>query len=459
MTETILILNQAVLIYFFLLAVWCGLTMLLALPDVWKTYREVKYGNLYQLLETRSDILLTVVMPVYNEENNIVSAIQSILNSRYKNVHVIPVLDGSTDNTLEVLQKEFALYEIPSVIKQDIKTQPIRSVYKSAKIKNLTVIYKEHSPADNGADSINCGLNALTSPIFLTVDSDTILEPNALTAMLFRFLSDQHTLMVAGCCYVLNENKVEDGRLLTRKVPKALIPAFQTLEYLRSFTYGRSGLKTFSGVLCSPGAFTMVETSIIKEAHGYNWQNFAYDTEITLAMHEMTWAKRYPTKVLFMPTAISWTEVPDTLKTFWKQRTLWHRGMLRAVSNFKRMFLNPRYKIVGMLTLPLFIAFDVCSPIVEFFSYFLFIQAFLLNLFEFKTFLWFVFIAWGFVVIISIFSFYLDLITTRKYKDFTLLRLIGLVTLEMFGFRQFRAAACTYGAVYYFYRRLRGFYM
>lgn len=459
MIETILYLSQAILIYFFILGVWYGLTMLTSIPDVWSSYREITYGNLYKLLEKRSDIPLTVVMPVYNEQDKILNSVYGVLQSNYKNVHIIIALDGSTDNTLNILFNEFDLYEVPPVIKQVIETQPIRNVYKSKKVKNLTVIYKEHSPTNSGSDSINCGLNALTTPIFLTVDADTILEPNALTSMLFRFLSDKHTLLVAGCCYVLNENKVEHGRMLSRNVPRKLTPAFQALEYLRSFTYGRAGLKAFAGVLCSPGAFTMIETYIVKEAKGYNSKNFAYDTEITFTMHEITRAKKYPTKILFMPTAISWTEVPNTLKRFWKQRSLWHRGIFRAVYNYRRMFLNPRYGIVGMLTFPFYIAFDVVSPIIEFMSYFLFALTLYLNLFELKPFLWLILLAWAFIVILSIFSFYLDLITGRKYKDFTLSRLIFLVTVEMFGFRQFRAAACTYGAVNHIYRRLKGYYL
>jgi cellulose synthase/poly-beta-1,6-N-acetylglucosamine synthase-like glycosyltransferase len=457
--DIIVLLSQIIIIYFFFLSTWYGITLFASFPDIWRSYQEVLYGDMYRLLEKRSHIPLTIVMPVYNEENRILNSVYGVLRSYYKNVHVMLVLDGSTDNTLAILRKEFDLYEIPPVIKQVLKTQPVKNMYKSAKYDNITVIYKEHSPDNNGADSINCGINALASPIFLTVDADTILEPHALTYMLFRFLSDKHTIMVAGCCYVLNENKVEHGRLLTHNLPKSLVPAFQALEYLRSFTYARAGLSHFSGVLCSPGAFTMVETYIVKEAKGFNSQNFAYDTEITLSMHAITRAMKYPTKILFMPTAISWTEVPGTLKRFWQQRSLWHRGMIRAVSNYKRMFLNPRYGTEGLLTFPLFILFDIGSPLIEFTSYFLFGLAFYLNLFELHTFLWFMFLAWGFVVIMSIFSFYLDLITAGKYKNFGLLRLIWLVTLEMFGFRQFRAAACTYGVFYYIYRRLTGHYM
>lgn len=48
---------------------------------------------------------VSVLMPVYNDENNLFDSINSILNQSYKNFEFIIVDDGSTDNTPEVLEK------------------------------------------------------------------------------------------------------------------------------------------------------------------------------------------------------------------------------------------------------------------------------------------------------------------------------------------------------------------
>ncbi len=48
--------------------------------------------------------LVSVIMPVYNEERYIVEAVRSVLNQTYENLEVVILDDGSTDNTLSILQ-------------------------------------------------------------------------------------------------------------------------------------------------------------------------------------------------------------------------------------------------------------------------------------------------------------------------------------------------------------------
>ena len=45
---------------------------------------------------------VAVLIPAYNEETVIVRTIRSVLNSDYKNLHVIVIDDGSKDRTAEV---------------------------------------------------------------------------------------------------------------------------------------------------------------------------------------------------------------------------------------------------------------------------------------------------------------------------------------------------------------------
>ena len=50
-------------------------------------------------------MLVSVIVPVYNSEKYIAEALDSILASDYADIEVVCVDDGSTDNSLQILQK------------------------------------------------------------------------------------------------------------------------------------------------------------------------------------------------------------------------------------------------------------------------------------------------------------------------------------------------------------------
>lgn len=456
METVVLYIGIMTLIYFAALASWYTLLMLAAVPDIISNYHEEKYGNLDQLMN-KCSVPLSIIIPAFNEEKRILNSLYSILQSTYKNIRIIVVNDGSTDETLNILISELSLIEVPPVINQILPTSAIRHYYQSQRYENVMVIDKEHGPAGNGADCHNAGLNATTTPIIMTVDADTVLEPEAIMHILYGFLSHRHCISNGGSVYILNGNHVQNGQLVTKEMPNAFIPALQCIEYLRSFTYGRAGLNGFSGALCYPGAFTLFETKAIKEFGGFDANNYSYDAEITIRLHHKMRQLKYPTYVRFVSNARAWTTVPDTLKAYWGQRNRWQRGMLLSACKHLSMLFNPKYGIVGLVSFPAYVFFEIFAPVIEFISYIILGLVLLLHMAAWPVIGWYLLLAWGYITLLTIATFYLSLITFNTFHRLSdLIRVLRLVTLEMFGFRQFRAFCCFYSTVQFMVNRLLG---
>lgn len=447
----------AIILYFTLLSLWYSVLLIASFPEVIKKFRESIYGNITQLIAHDHLIPLTIITPAFNEEKRIVNMLYSVLHSDYKNTRIIVVNDGSTDGTFALLRQEFALTAVPMAVKQTVATETVKGYYQSSRFPNLMVIDKEHCSYNCAADAVNAGLNACQTPLMLTVDADTLLEPEALTRMLFTFLSHNHCVVVSGSVYVLNENLVKQGRLQDTRLPKHFIPAVQSVEYLRSFLYGRAGMNVMAGSLCYPGAFTLFETEVLRQLGGFDTPNFSYDAEITTKIHHEMRKHRYPHNLNHSPNAFCWTEVPATMKSYWKQRDHWHRGMWRSALRHIGMFLNPRYGIVGLLTFPCYVLFDILGPVVEFTSLILFVIAYCLGAISWPVIIWFFILAWGFITYITVAMVFLNLISFNKYHHKgDIFRAMWLVFAEMLWFRQYRAACCTVATLRYFINRLLG---
>lgn len=56
-------------------------------------------------LDLKENALVSVIIPVYNAQEYVAEALESVFNQTYKNIEIIVVNDGSSDNSLSVLQQ------------------------------------------------------------------------------------------------------------------------------------------------------------------------------------------------------------------------------------------------------------------------------------------------------------------------------------------------------------------
>ncbi len=454
MIQALIYADYMIIGYFLIMAFGYTVLLCASFPEVIRKFEEVAYGNVADLMHEETVLPVSIIIPAYNEEDRILNAVYSALNSDYANIQIIISCDGSRDNTLPKLIKTFNLYETPIMLKNNIKTAEVKRYFASTDYPNIKVIDKVNGQV---ADAVNAGLNICRTSLYMTLDADTVMKPNAVSRLVFTYLSNPDCILVGGAVYVLNGNKVSHGKLLTEpRVPHGYVTGFQCNEYLSSFLFGRAGWSYFGGALCYSGAFTLFDTRTVIAAGGHDKGNFSHDAEITIKLHQYMRDQNRPYKISYNPSAIAWTEVPGSLKAFWRQRGTWQRGLLCSFWEHKQLGLFYRYGIVGCVSFPFYVLFEVFGPVVEFIAYMTLLIGCFYGLIGYPVLL-FIGIAWAYFVFIMMASILLNLITFNIYRrKMDILRMFLFAVINLFGFRQFMVLSYVRGTVQYFWNRLRG---
>lgn len=446
--------NYFILIFFVFSAIVYTVLLFCSIPEVIAYFNRATQTNVYALLKSKELPPVTILTSFYNESKRIKENVLSSLNSDYKNLYVMLINDGSTDNSVEILIQAFSMKKAPLSFEQTIKTAKVLGVYVSDAYPNLILIDKEHSAV---GDSLNVGLNACFTPFFMTVDADSTIDKEAVSELMFDQLTNAHTISVGGAVYLRNACAYNNGILLDSKIPYRLIPALQSNEYLRSHLFNRTGWNKMGSTMSYSGTCTLFSTRRVLEVGGFDIENFSQDTEMVMRLHQHMRTTKQPYQIRFNPAAAVWTDVPATFKAFSIQRDRWHRGIIRSALRHKGMFLNPKYKIQGLLSYPFYVLLELIAPFIEFTAYITVGIAYYLGILDGVSVLLYMLLAWGFTTYLTVANMLINLITFNQYKRFIdILWMFLLTVIEMFGFRQYYTALKVFSSFHYLINRLCG---
>ena len=313
---------------------------------------------------------VTLIAPAYNEGLTIVENVKSLLSIQYPFYELIIVNDGSTDNTMELLIESYHLEPHEATfVTQPIPTATVNKIYKSTKkqYRYLTVIEKNNG---GRADALNAGVNFATTELVLCTDADCIIEQDALIKMVRPYLEEgnQEIIACGGAIGIANDSLVENGVLKELRLPSDLVPMIQVVEYIRAFLIGRMGWGEINGLMLVSGAFGMYPRSRMIEVGGFNAKTVGEDLELCIRMRAHMEKIKKPYKVVYVPETLCWTEAPPDFEVFIKQRDRWARGLWETMSLHKYMFLNPKYRNMGIFFFPYWLIFEFGAPLVEFFG-------------------------------------------------------------------------------------------
>lgn len=257
---------------------------------------------------------VAVIIPGYNEEVNAVRTIHSILQQDYPGLRVIFVDDGSKDNTFKIVSDVFT------------------------DTKNVQVHTK---PNGGKASALNYGIHLADCEYVVCIDADTQLKPDAISQLMKKF-AHENVGAVAGNVKVGNE-----VNMITR---------WQSIEYITSQNFDRRAFDLLNCITVVPGAIGAFKKEAILKAGGFTMDTLAEDCDLTMRLH------RNGYKVRNCNEAISYTEAPETIRQFMKQRFRWSFGVIQCFWKHRDAVFNPRYKNFGMVALPNILIFQIILP-------------------------------------------------------------------------------------------------
>jgi poly-beta-1,6-N-acetyl-D-glucosamine synthase len=316
---------------------------------------------------------VSLIAPAYNEGLTIIDNVKSLLAVMYSHYEVIIINDGSKDDTLEKMVNAFDLQKINYVFDASLNTRNVRGIYKSSNraFKKLLVVDKENG---GKSDALNVGLNIASNELVACIDVDCIIEPDALLKMVKPFMQETvPVIATGGVVRIANSCVIEEGRLIEVKLPENLIARFQVLEYLRAFLLGRMAWSRLNGLLLISGAFGLFKRDIAIDCGGYDRNTVGEDMELIVRMRMYMHEQKLPYKVVYIPDPLCWTEAPSTNKILGRQRNRWARGTFETLMKHRKLALNPKYGLMGILSYPFWFLFEWLAPFIEFIGIFVFI--------------------------------------------------------------------------------------
>ena len=424
-----------VLVYFTLVNSIYLLLLGLSYFSVLRYRRRIRHEQWRRVIQSALTVPVSVLAPAYNEEVTIEGSVKSLLMLEYPEYEVVVINDGSRDGTLDKLKTTFDLRLVPTDIDMKVPCQEILGVYRSTDNPNLVVVDKHNG---GKADALNAGINVSRYPIICAIDADSLIEGGALLRVTKPFLErPDTTVAVGGIVRVANGCDIVAGRVVNVGLARKPLPLIQTVEYLRAFLFGRSGWSAINCLLIISGAFGVFRKDIAAASGGYRQGTVGEDMELVVRIHRYLRERKQKYDMYFLPDPVCWTEVPESLSVLGRQRNRWQRGLMDSLWIHKRMMLNPKYGVIGLIGFPYFVLFELLGPFVELSGFIVVPISYALGFLDLYFFAMFLCVAILLGVVLTTGAVVLEELSFRRYPKVTdLMMMIAAGFLENLGYRQ-----------------------
>jgi cellulose synthase/poly-beta-1,6-N-acetylglucosamine synthase-like glycosyltransferase len=248
--------------------------------------------------------IVTVIVPVWNEEKTLGGTIESLLALDYPKdkIDIIIVDDGSTDNTKQVANG-----------------------YK--KYSQVRVYSKTNGGKHT---AVNLGISKAKGEFLGCLDADSFVDKDALSRIV-RCFEDPKVMAVTPAIKV--------------HTPENMLQKIQSVEYDMGI-FLRKVYGSMNAIHVAPGPFSIFRKEVFDKLGGYVKAHNTEDMEFAMRMHK----NHFPIANVY--DSYVYTVTPKTVKGLYKQRLRWVYGFLENAKDYRMMIFNRKYGNLGIFTLP-----------------------------------------------------------------------------------------------------------
>ena len=255
---------------------------------------------------------ISLIIPVYNSADTLYGCIKSVNDSTYPNdkIRIFLVNNKGQDNSFAVYadcQKKF-----PDLLMQWLNAEQGKS------------------------RALNLALYNSDGKYIINLDSDGILEKNALVNLITRFEQDTDLNCMTGAILTIPEQIQAYKGFFPR-----LLRNLEFMEYAQAFLAGRSYASEMNAVYTLSGAFSAFRKSVVLKSWMYNTDTICEDTHITFQMKY-----RQNERVEVCEDAIFFVDPIEDMNKLYTQRQRWQRGSLEVA----KMFMDKSFKVKNIFS-------------------------------------------------------------------------------------------------------------
>ena len=246
--------------------------------------------------------LISILIPCFNEGDNVTETIHAALGQQYPNIEVIAINDGSKDNTGAILD---------ALAVQDPRLRVLHLAENQGK-----------------AVALRMGAIAARSEYLVCIDGDALLAPHTAAYLVAPLLENPRLGAVTG-----------NPRIRTRST---LVGRVQVGEFSSIIGLIKRTQRVFGRIFTVSGVVVAFRRTALHRVGYWSTDMITEDIDISWKLQLDHWS------IFYEPRALCWILMPETLGGLWKQRLRWAQGgaevlfkNIRGIWQYRHRYLWP----------------------------------------------------------------------------------------------------------------------